>query len=85
MVTGGNNSQEANLLYAALLRSQRGTSTLCPWGLLWDDSALPLPADRRWGMPSNWALKMQGLDSVLPSLVPWLMLKKEMGMNVAKI
>lgn len=82
--------REANLLYAALLRSQRGASTLCPWGLCWDDSAFPLPADRRWGMPSNWDLKTQGLDSVLlggllPSLVPWLMLKREMGMNTAKI
>lgn len=37
------------------------------------------------GHAKQLGLENQGLDSVLPGLVPWLMLKKEMGMNVAKI
>lgn len=61
----GETTGEVNLLTAPLLKSQRGASTLCPWGLLWGHSALPLPADENWGMPSNVALKTQGLGSVL--------------------
>lgn len=69
---GGERLQQrrANLLNAPLLESQRGAPTFCSWGLLWGDSVLALPAENRWDMPSNGALKTWELGSAL-LVAPW--------------
>lgn len=45
----GETMGEANLLNAPLFKRQRDASTLCLWGLLWGEAALPLPAGKKKG------------------------------------